>query len=255
MTSQTTEAVRGPHLGGEAVGVGLFDQVAVVTALHLVLVDFTLAEIGNEDLPDAGGAAVSHRVAAAVPVIEVADHADALGVRGPDGEIDAVEALMGPDMGAKPLVISVVCSFAQEVKVKVGEDGAEQVGIDKIPGVPLVVLDLEPVGKRLAAGSRTRPRRSHRGGPASSEPSSPGSPAFKSTTQADWASGRNARTTQRFFGAGARRQLVQPKDRERVPVVRMNDQVDLCIGDRRDFCRFCSHVNATSSIRSRASLA
>ena len=79
----------GPHFGGEAVGVGLFDQIAVVPALHLVLVDLALAEIGNEKLPDAGGAAISHRVPAAVPVIEIADHADALRVRGPDGEMDA----------------------------------------------------------------------------------------------------------------------------------------------------------------------
>ena len=43
----------GPHLGGEAVGVGLLDEVAVVPALDLVLVDLALAEVGDEDLPDA----------------------------------------------------------------------------------------------------------------------------------------------------------------------------------------------------------
>ncbi len=73
----------GPQLGGEAVGVGLLDEVAVVAALDLVLVDLALAEIGDEDLPDPGGAAIAHGVPAAVPVIEVADHAHALRHWGP----------------------------------------------------------------------------------------------------------------------------------------------------------------------------
>ena len=44
----------GPQLGGEAVGVGLLDEVAVVAALDLELVDLALAEVGDEDLPDSG---------------------------------------------------------------------------------------------------------------------------------------------------------------------------------------------------------
>ena len=42
----------GPQLGGEAVRVGLVNEIAVMAALDLVLVDFALAEVGNEDLPD-----------------------------------------------------------------------------------------------------------------------------------------------------------------------------------------------------------
>ena len=78
----------------------------MVPALDLELVDLALAEIGNEELPDAGGAPVSHRMAAAVPVIEVADHAHALGVRRPDGEMDAPEALVGAEVRAQPLVVA-----------------------------------------------------------------------------------------------------------------------------------------------------
>ena len=71
-----------------------------MAALDLVLVDLALAKIGNEDLPDAGGAAIAHGVTAAVPVIEIADHADALRVRGPDGEVDAAKALVCSRMWA-----------------------------------------------------------------------------------------------------------------------------------------------------------
>ena len=111
-TSQTTEAVRGPQFRGEAVGVGLLDQVAAVPALHLVFVDLALAEIGNEELPDAGGAPVAHRVPAAVPVIEVADHADPLRVRCPDREMDALEPAVHLG-GAHPAARSCDSAFLQ----------------------------------------------------------------------------------------------------------------------------------------------
>ena len=65
-----------------------------MAALDLVLVDLALAEVGDEELPDPGRAAIAHRVAPAVPVIEVADHADPLGVGRPDGEMDAAETLV-----------------------------------------------------------------------------------------------------------------------------------------------------------------
>ena len=92
-TSQTIEAVFGPQLGGEAVGVGLLDEVAVVAALDLELVDLARPRSGMKISQMPVGAAVPHRVAAAVPVVEVADHADPLGVRGPDGEVDAPDAV------------------------------------------------------------------------------------------------------------------------------------------------------------------
>ena len=44
----------GAEFGGEPVGVGLLHEVAVVAALDLELVDLTLAEIGDEELPDSG---------------------------------------------------------------------------------------------------------------------------------------------------------------------------------------------------------
>ena len=81
-----------PQFGGEAVGVGFLDQIAVVPALDLVLVDLAVAEVGNEDLPDAGSSPVAHRVPPAVPMIEVADHADPLRIGGPDREVHTPES-------------------------------------------------------------------------------------------------------------------------------------------------------------------
>ena len=51
VTSQTTDAVFGPHLGGETVRVGLLDEIAVVAALDLELVDFALDQVRDERFP------------------------------------------------------------------------------------------------------------------------------------------------------------------------------------------------------------
>ena len=78
----------GAHLRKEALGIGLLDQGARLR-LDLVLVERALAQLRDEQLPDAGAAALAHRVRPAVPAVEVADDADALGVGRPDGEDDA----------------------------------------------------------------------------------------------------------------------------------------------------------------------
>src|SRR5271157_4023294 len=70
----------GAKFGGETVRIGLLHHVAVVAALDLELVNLALAEIGDEQLPDSGGAPVPHWMPASIPVVEVASHADPFGI-------------------------------------------------------------------------------------------------------------------------------------------------------------------------------
>ena len=79
------------------------------------------------------GAAVPHRVAAAVPVVEVADHAHPLGVGRPDGEVDAPEPLVRAEVCPQSLVVAEVRPLAQQVEVEVGEHRPEAVGVDELP--------------------------------------------------------------------------------------------------------------------------
>ena len=62
------------QLGLERVRVGLLEAVAVRPG-DLVLVVRALADLGHEQLPDPARAERAHRVQAAVPAVEVADHA------------------------------------------------------------------------------------------------------------------------------------------------------------------------------------
>ena len=126
----------------------------MIAALDLELVDLALAEIRDEQLPDSGGAAVAHGVPAAIPVIEVAGHADASALGAQTAKCTP-ETLVSAQVGTQPLVVAVVCSFSQEVKVEIGQHRPEQVGIDELPVMPFVVLDLEPVRERLCGRAKT----------------------------------------------------------------------------------------------------
>ena len=102
-------------------------------ALDLVLVDLALAEVGDEDLPDPGRAAVPHRVPAAVPVVEVADHADPLAFGAQTAKWTPRKPSMLAEVGAQPLEVPVVRSFAQQVQVEVGQHRARSGKGRRIP--------------------------------------------------------------------------------------------------------------------------
>ena len=134
------------------------------------------------------------------------------------------------EVGAEPLEVAVVRPLAEQVEVEVGQDRAEPVGVDELPGVPLVVLDGQAVGERLGRPGKTASKRPS-GWIRSIGTRTPGSPLARSTTQACCASGRNARIDPR--GLAVALDLVRAEDRERVPVVGVDQVVDDLLGDGR----------------------
>ena len=85
---------------------------------------------------------------AAIPLIEVADDADPLGVGRPDGEVDARHGADGDPARAELVPRTVVRAFAQQVQVEIAEDLAELVGVDDLARAAAFV-DAEAVGERL----------------------------------------------------------------------------------------------------------
>ena len=75
-------------LGKGGIGVGFFDNRAGL-GLYLEFVFVKFLYSGDKKLPNPGAAQNSHGAAAAVPAVEAADDADALGVGRPDGEKNA----------------------------------------------------------------------------------------------------------------------------------------------------------------------
>ena len=171
-------------------------------------------------------------------MIEVANHADSFGVGCPDGEVDAAKTVVRPDVGAQSFVVAIVCPLGQQMKIEVGEQRPEGVRIDKIPGMPFLVLHPEPIREGGASASEfgfeeaIRMDSLHRdqfSRLASGKVDDPGVASLRKERPDH--PGLQPRRV--------RRQLVNPQDRERVPVVGMNDQIDL--GLRRRGYRLRQH--------------
>src|ERR1700678_1224502 len=111
-------AIAGAQLHGEAVGIGLDEQMAGAVP-DFVLISGTGADGGNRQFPDARTRARVHHMDVAVPMIELAHHADAFGVRRPYRESGACRALAGAEMRAELLVNTLVPALAEQIQIEV----------------------------------------------------------------------------------------------------------------------------------------
>ena len=94
----------------------------------LELVLLAVRQVGHEDFPDAAGDQ-AHRGDAAVPAVEVADQADAVGVRRPHGEVHAGGRPDDDAMRAELLERTVVRPLAEQVEIEVREHAAVAIRI------------------------------------------------------------------------------------------------------------------------------
>jgi hypothetical protein len=87
------------------------------------------AHSGQKDFPGTAFAAQAHRVATAVPVIEVTDDADPLRVRRPDGESRSGDAVDFAEVRAEALEGPQVRAFGEQPDVHLAEYRPETIGI------------------------------------------------------------------------------------------------------------------------------
>ena len=119
-------------LGMERVGIGFERKKIPVRAKDFILVDRALGNFWQKEFPNAGGAARTHGVDAAVPVIHVANDADAFCGGSPYSEVCADHTSHGVKMRAKFFVGIVVAAFVKKVEIEVGEKEREGVGIENL---------------------------------------------------------------------------------------------------------------------------
>lgn len=100
-----------------------------VGSVDFEAVEFALAEVRNEDFPNAACAKHAHLVAVTVPAVEVADDGNGLGVRCPYGELHSLEALVFHKVCAELAVEFVVRACCNQVAVEFGKDRLEGVRI------------------------------------------------------------------------------------------------------------------------------
>jgi hypothetical protein len=135
-----------PQFGRERIGVGFQGQQVSIAVEQLVLVARPGADGGQEDLPYAALAPQAHAVAAPVPLVEVADHADTAGVRGPDGKRTAVHAFDAAQMRAQDLERAQVRALGEQPCVELPEQGAEAVGVIELGAAAVGPTGPQPIG-------------------------------------------------------------------------------------------------------------
>ena len=138
----------GWRLGVESIGIG-FQEQGTIAGQNLELVQIAFAQTGHEQLPDSRPWPQAHRMAAAIPLVEGADHADPPGVGRPDREIDPGDASHRPDVRAEFFENSVVIALGEQVTVLVAEDRVRKgIGVLESPG-PAVLGRAQPIAQRL----------------------------------------------------------------------------------------------------------
>ncbi len=137
----------GPQFRGLRVGVRLAQDGAVVPGADFVLVEGVFGNIGNEQLPEAGGAAVRHGMAPAVPPVEVSDHADPCGIRGPHDEMNPRDPVHRTEMGAKRPIGLVQGPFGEEMQLEVRQQRWKGVRIVTFCDRAVLVHEAEAVGR------------------------------------------------------------------------------------------------------------
>src|SRR6266513_1390303 len=117
-----------PMLAEEAERIGLQQERAALRP-DLELVMRAFAHSRQKQFPDAATEETAHRIDAAIPAVEIADDADALCVRRPDGEIHAIGVADIAQMRDKLLVELKVISLGKKMQVHFAHDQAIAVGI------------------------------------------------------------------------------------------------------------------------------
>ena len=219
--SRTTDAVDGRSSAPKPTGSALSGSSVAVGADDLVLVDRALADAGDEDLPDAGVDALAHRVAAAVPGVEVADDRDAPRVRRPDGEVHA-RARLRARSHARRAGRRAARACPRRAASRPSGPAPARRRTDRRPStLPPSLRGAQPVAR---APRQRRPRRSRRRAGARACASSAPSRVTASTASR---AGHEGAHDQR------RRRLVQAEHRERVAVAARDDGRDRRRADAR----------------------
>ncbi len=106
-----------------------FQQQRTARRSDLELVVGAFADAGQEQFPDPAPEQSPHRIDPAIPAVEVADDADALRVRRPDREVNALRAAKVAQVRAEFFVELQMVSLGKQMQVHLAHDEPVAVGI------------------------------------------------------------------------------------------------------------------------------
>ncbi len=130
------------------------EHAGAIGANHFELVGIALAEIGDEDFPVAAGPDRPHRVDAAVPGVEVADHADPPRIRRPHREVHAGADAVRDRVRAEFIERLEVRAFAEQMNIEVGQHRTVAIGVIDLDRHPFRPQKPQAVIERCARRGR-----------------------------------------------------------------------------------------------------
>ena len=122
------------------VGIG-FEKRSTPSLVNLEFVKDARGQIGNEQLPNSGTTQHAHLMNTPVPVVEVADDADAVGVGGPDGEVDTGDTVHGERVRTQLVEDPSVVAFTEQIEVVILNHAAVSIRIVQLDDVSVAVGD------------------------------------------------------------------------------------------------------------------
>ena len=138
-------------LGAKSERVGLQQPRPAATRPDLELVARARAHLGNEELPDTGGADRSHRMQPPVPGIEVPDEGYGARGRRPHRERGPVDPVVVRRVGSEALPEPLVPALGGEVAVELAQRRREAVRVAQREGRAARIADLDQIAEQVLA--------------------------------------------------------------------------------------------------------
>ena len=153
-SARTRAAVPGRRSNSRAYGSVLSITSPVARLRISYLYSAPSRRSGDEQLPHAAGAVHGHRMHAAVPAVEVADHADALGIGRPDREARPGDAAALLDVAAQRAPGLAQAPLVEQIQIMPAQHRRERVGIVQLAHLP-ALAHAQHIGRRRAAAGRS----------------------------------------------------------------------------------------------------
>ena len=119
----------GSHLKTQAIRIRLGEHFARIAIAYFELVVLAQTDVRHEDLPHAGTAQRAHRIDAAIPAVEIAHHADALGVRRPHRKAHTPHPVALHVMRAEHAVSLLQTAFGKKIEIVITDAAAERIRV------------------------------------------------------------------------------------------------------------------------------
>lgn len=136
----------GSFFGIKSNRVGFYQDI-ILLRFDLKFIKLALADTGNKNIPHAAGRMLAHYIDAAVPVVEISDHADTFGIGSPDGKTDAFDPVHFGGMGTKFFIHLKMISLREKIDIHIAEERRKTIRVFRFINASHIIFNSEFVSE------------------------------------------------------------------------------------------------------------